>query len=187
MGIIEIFCEAEIGFISQMREVSCLLDGDELLHLGLLLDLFKIDRVVSLQALLVLSIFPLGRQVVNPLHHWLLDAVEHLLSLASGSTRRILLILLCLLFFHVLCAATRGIMGLLAILLVVCQRETGKQHHVSLVIGWGLGQSWMDLLYWCPESDQLASDSPRLQLEERANFIILIILLSKHVGPIFDY
>ena len=95
--------QAEVGLIAKMRQKGRLLHRYQLLHLGLLQDLFEVNGVVALQTLLVLSFLSQRRQIVDLLFHGLCHSIKHLLSLASAATHSlILLVFLRLLFLHVL-------------------------------------------------------------------------------------
>ena len=133
---VNFFGQAEVWFVSKMRQKGRLLHCDQLFHLGLLLDLLKVDRVVTLETLLILPLLPQRRQIVDFLFDRLRHSIEHLLCLASRATIDgcLLLVLLSLFFLHVLSTTTQSFLSLLVIYLIVVQGETWKEHHVSLVI-----------------------------------------------------
>ena len=63
--LISLFRQAQVGLVTQMRQVSWLLYRNQLLHLCLLLDLLKVDSIVAFKTVLVLAILPQRCQVVN--------------------------------------------------------------------------------------------------------------------------
>lgn len=111
--------EAEIGLVAEVRQVSRLLCRDQLLHLGLLLNLLEVNSVVTFKTVVILTVFPEGSQVINLGNSWLRHAVEHLLGFTTSTRRPSLLIFRSLLLHHILIATTVCIIGLLGVIFVV--------------------------------------------------------------------
>ena len=128
--------QVQARLISQVRNECVLLCRNLGLHPCLLLNFLEIYSVVPFETIFVLPNLPKRCEVIDLGDFRLRHPVDHLLDCTARPRSRILLLFLRLFSHHVLSRSRCGLVCLFYMALMVCNRDTREQHHVSFVVRW---------------------------------------------------